>query len=364
MAKSRDNAGNIVIREYEERDEAQILPLLRMVLAEPEQYNEAYWRWMYQQKPAEATKIWLAFDDKRLVGHYALVANTMNINSRRQVGVAAINIAVHHDYQGRGIFSQLVARAAEEASREGIAFTFVFPNERSYPIFTQKLGWFEVCSLRELYKPLDVDKIVKRRFKGRYLRKTLSYVGPLLLKTFFRNRDFTLPTGVSITEAPAFDERVDVLCEKAAGGHNISIIRNRNYLNWRYVDRPTNSNYTIYLAERGNEVLGYIVLKLLERAGVKIGEIMDILALPEYENISGCLISTAAQHYRESEVEALYCQILRSNPYYQSLRRNGFIPLRGRGLRLLAHATSAESPQNFISDSRNWFLTRGDETTK
>jgi hypothetical protein len=44
-------------------------------------------------------------------------------------------------------------------------------------------------------------------------------------------------------------------------------VRDKEYLNWRYVDVP-DVDYTIYLAEEGEEICGYIVLRCVNEEGL------------------------------------------------------------------------------------------------
>ena len=102
--------------------------------------------------------------------------------------------------RGRGVFSTLELHNEQEAARAGAGWALGFTNPMAGPILVGKLGWEDVTSLRIWVRPMRLRK----RAAGR-LREP----------------------GVD-----AFDERHAV----SFAAHHI--VRDANYLNWRYADSP------------------------------------------------------------------------------------------------------------------------------
>lgn len=103
--------------------------------------------------------------------------------------------------RGRGVFSMLELHNEEEAARAGSTWAFGFTNPMAGPILVGKLGWEDLTSLRIWVRP----QRLRRRGQGR-LR-----VSP----------------GVT-----PFGERHVA----SFGAHHI--VRDADYLNWRYTDSP------------------------------------------------------------------------------------------------------------------------------
>jgi GNAT superfamily N-acetyltransferase len=103
--------------------------------------------------------------------------------------------------RGRGVFSTLELHNEEEAARAGSTWAFGFTNPMAGPILVGKLGWEDLTSLRIWVRP----KRLRRKGTGQ-LR-----VGP----------------GVT-----PFGERHAA----SFGAHHI--VRDADYLNWRYADSP------------------------------------------------------------------------------------------------------------------------------
>jgi hypothetical protein len=103
--------------------------------------------------------------------------------------------------RGRGVFSTLELYNEDEAARAGADWAFGFTNPLAGPILVGKLGWEDLASLRIWVRPLR-------------LRRT--GVGALLADP-----------GV-----PPFEARHAA----SFGAHGI--VRDPDYLNWRYADSP------------------------------------------------------------------------------------------------------------------------------
>jgi GNAT superfamily N-acetyltransferase len=120
--------------------------------------------------------------------------------ARMSAGLAAF--AVHAvttpAARGRGVFSTLELRNEEEAAEAGALWALGFTNPMAGPILVGKLGWEDVAALRIWARP---RRLPKRR--GRLL------------------------------DHPRPEQFVGA--RELAGHH---LVRDADYLNWRYVDSP------------------------------------------------------------------------------------------------------------------------------
>lgn len=350
----------IIIRKYKEGDEKQIIPLLKLIFKLPMFEDEKYWNWMYKNNPINLIKIWVAEDDGKIVGHYAVMPVSMKIDDELQIGTLSLNIAVHLDYQGQGIFSALVKQTYNELYEEGIPITYVYPNERSYPIFMKKLDWFELPSLPTLFRPLDLEGLLMRKIHNKYLVKMVNSFGLLFLKIFFRERKCDLLEKIAVVKASFFDDQIDEFWERASKGYKIITVRDKKYLTWRYLDNP-NYDYTIYLAEKEGKILGYIVLKLkaIDKY-LSSGMIVDLLTLPDRKDVAVTLILKAIGYFKEEGADVVTCY-MQNKYYYELLRKMSFIPilLKIQNTKLCARIHTTKNKTLFTSN-KNWFITRGD----
>ena len=88
--------------------------------------------------------------------------------------------------------------------------------------------------------------------------------------------------GLEVEELARFDERVDAFFERFAQGRPAIAVRDVERLNWRYADHPER-DYRCALVKRGEEILGYAVLREGSWGGHEGGLLVDWLVLPERE---------------------------------------------------------------------------------
>jgi len=156
--------------------------------------QEADFDWWFDQNPAGPRILNLAREEDGT----PLGALAMSF-ARFSNGLAAF--AVHAvttpAARGRGVFSTLELHNEEQAAAAGAGWGLGFTNPMAGPILVGKLGWEDVCSLRVWVRP----KRLRRRGEGR-------------LHT----------THASAGQARSLD--------------GLHIVRDRAYLDWRYVASP------------------------------------------------------------------------------------------------------------------------------
>ncbi|MFC1966412.1 GNAT family N-acetyltransferase [Chloroflexota bacterium] len=346
------------IRKYQEGDEKQLIELRKVIAGETR--SERYWKWQFMDCPAGAAKLWLAMTNEKAVGQYVMIPIYMKIGDETVTGSMTLDLMTHPDYRRQGIFELLARKTYEEARRDEICITFGSPNELAYPGYIKKLDWFDICLLPRMTKILNLGSVLKRRTGNKMLSEIGSLWGNAVLATKYRALPSSYMPDVEIKRTSSFDDRIDEFWGKASANLKVAVVRDKKYLNWRYVDKPGH-DYTIYLAERRGEVLGYVILKLVENGGRR-GVIVDILALPDQEAIAHILIAKSVEHFKREDADAIDCWMLASSVYYGVLKKMGF--MRRPDLRRLAwRFFTSKVSKEFLTDTNNLFFTRGDSDT-
>lgn len=343
-----------------EGDEEQIVSLLNKAFEG--WHNMQHWEWKYKViKDVFGCPpiIWIAEDHNNIVGHYAAIPAKMKLEKKSVLTFQGVDAATHPSYRRRGIYEGLVKRVSEDAGKEAAFATFAFPTSggASYECFVRKLGWSDVHPVTIMFKILNLKGVFsKGRFtftakhdfyphvKNVKMNKTKIFDIRVLLQLFKRlflalssayiAKDQFHPSfkNIKINKTRILDERYDEFWKKTSRKYDVAIERSRQYLNWRYFNNP-DANYTVYLAEKENEVLGYIVTKCttigldvgpLKVTNLKMGHIVDLLG---EEMILACLIAVAEEDFKKEKIDLIHCWTMEDHPEYELFKKMGFFSL-------------------------------------
>ena len=142
-----------------------------------------------------------------------------------------------------------------------------------------------------------------------------------------------------------------------SNNHKIMLVKNQDYLNWRYVAIP-DIDYSIYVAEKSDEVCGYIVFRTMLWDTLRMTIIFNVLALSP--DIAQYLIAKAVEESQKEDVDLVYCSIIADNNFLSSFRCNGFMGVPNTGQGFTIESTHPNIPMEFLRNPKNWFIQIGD----
>jgi GNAT superfamily N-acetyltransferase len=348
-------ASELSVRNYREGDEAQILELYRVVHGRS--MSQAHWKWLFMDNPAGRALICVTEAHGRIVSHQATWPRILKVGEEYVKSHTGGQAMTHPDYRRQGLWELAHRKLLEELANEGIPFRYgPTQNVRSYP-GAIKLGFFDICVIPSMRKVLNWGKILGSRTRMGFLGNIWT---DLMLGTYPKVRVHSDLRDIEVNRVSSFDNGIDEFWTKVSHNARVMGVRDRKYLNWRYVDRP-GYDYAIYLARRQEEILGYIVLCHREEDLVR-GYILDLLTLPGQDSIAQLLINKAIEHFRRQKADTIRCWMLKHISYYNIIRKMGFASV---GTKLPAHImvytlTDKVKPE-FLKDPSNWFYSMGDE---
>ena len=350
------------VRAYRAGDEEGILELWKAVYPDRTYERQRWmkwWQWMYKDNPNGMGVIVVADDDGRIVAHTAEMPVMMKIGSESVLAAINLDAMTHPDYRRQGTFAALVKARRLESEKRGIRATYGFRNKYSYPYpgLATKVGMFDAATLQKVFRPLDWRASLRTQSHNRLLLAIGPAAGGLLSKVVFRPGKTRCPEGLSIAQVAQFDERVDDLWRKVSGQYQAIVLRNKEYLNWRYVAVP-DRRYSIFVAGRPEAIAGYLVSSCAEADQTMTGMIVDVLA--ESRNVAECLISACVEHCRQEKAAIVWSARIAGTSLAAAYRRQGFIVVPfGKSIGIKGWATSPTIAGR-LQDSKNWFLQMGD----
>ena len=351
-----------LIRDYKEGDEDEIFELTKAVLGKDVPEKERWikgWKWIHIDNPAGASIIWLAEDDSTIVSQYPVILENMKIHDKILKGAQLIDTMTHPKCRRQGICSTLGKKALTEIEKGSIHLAYCFPTQQVYPLHI-KSGWLDVCAFQVMFKPLNLKNILQKYFvRNRLLLNIFTSSGNLIIKALFRSKKVPDEDMSKVRKISHFDDRINEFWNTISNDYNIIRIRDKKYLNWRYVDVP-NADYTIYVAEEEGKICGYIILGCKDVDGLIFGHIYDIIAPTSREDIIQCLIAKAIEYFMDVKVDAISSQMVPNKIYHKALLKNGFIPrFRSKG-RFIAYNASTKLSEAYLKNPKNWFIQLGD----
>ena len=330
-------------------------------------WNEAFVKWKYFCNPTGPFYGRCARLDGRAVGFYGNTPVRLKIGNRTVIAAQAVDGMIAPEQRRQGLFVALAQQTYRQMDEAGIALAYAFPNPVSKSAFLKRLAWTEVGDIPRFVKLLDVDAIVRESARKGLTRDLLK----LLLRTAqswaLRGGPAKPNSQIRIHEFVEFDERFDDLWHLAATKSRLAIVRDRVYLNWRYVQNPS-GQYSLLAAFRGDDLVGYTVLSKRD-LGRGILAIAEWLVAPNDEMAAVELLRASEVRARALNADQLQCWMLPHQEFYSRLlKRNGFIHTQAKyAPGIFSYSTPFNirvAPDSELSpDPRqlgNWYLTMGD----
>jgi hypothetical protein len=244
---------------------------------------------------------------------------------------------IHPDYRSQGIFIRLARKVLTDIRRDEFKMAYSFG--LGSRILTMKIPWASheegaVSELRarsfevpmRLVKILNVERMVKISFGSDFLPRITELGSRWLMRGFGTYTSFASTANYAkLRRVQRFDGRFDRLWMGFMEKCDVVTERSSSYLNWRYIDVPSDIDYVVFSAEENGEIEGYIVLRSLHQRGLKIGYIVDMLALPNRGDVVALLISKSLGFFKARSVDLVQCLMLSTHPYYRILQDHGFL---------------------------------------
>ncbi len=219
------------IRAFEPKDTHQILELFVHVFGVRQ--AESFWRWQYESNVAGPGCITVAEVENRIVGQVALRRNRINFLGENLDAVQSCDTMIDPAYRGTSLFVDIIKKSTNLAADMGISAVFGFPNRLAYPALMRFGGRFHIATLK-----CYVYRLGYRKFIGKYLDQAVRSLVGLRNLGSFSVRKKMMRDPIRIDVQTSIPEDVDALIEESRRYQILSIWKNSDYLEWRYVRHP------------------------------------------------------------------------------------------------------------------------------
>lgn len=233
---------------------------------------DSHFEWMYRNNPYGQGIILLAKDEKKnnsIIGVEPIIPLNLLVDGQTVKGSLSLGSAVDVNYRGQGIFSKLVSKLSKASLNNNIVCIYGVPNDQSFKIFI-KNDFRYLGKLPLLVKPLRFSKYFKQPLS--------SILSPfdVVWKIHNNNNQVT-----QLSES--FDQEFVNLISKASKRIRVLQKRDKEYLQWRYVNHPSHK-YRIFILKEKSVLKGYIITRKTKINGKPVGVILDFLVDAEIKN--------------------------------------------------------------------------------
>lgn len=360
-AREDDLDKSINYRVYKAGDEDQIFDLTNVVWAstylipEKAKWLEG-WKWMFLSNPSGPSVFWVAEHDGKIISEFPLIMMDISANHKRIKAAQLADTMAHPNYRRRGHTIELAHRSLGQLKECNVHLAFGFPSKMAYALH-MKSGWIDVCAINLMFMPLNFQNLLRIYFtNNKIILSICSKIGYLALK--MTTRKLSCAKEISVSEIFSFDYSFNTLCDTLSNDYNIIVIKDKDYLNWRYANAPT-GKYIIFKAERNSKICGYMVLECKNINDLFFGCILDLVAPIGQNDIVCILISKAIEYFKRRNVDIIISNIV-SNRYFYEFLKMGFLPYLKNRDRFIAYNASSEFSDQYLKNPKNWFIQYGD----
>ncbi len=219
------------IRLYRPGDETGIIKLFKEIFNREMSLQE--WRWKYVESHPEKNYSSVAVHPELgIVGHYGGVYHQMICEGNTVKCIAICDVMIHPQFRGIKTLKTIAGLVPAEAVKDGFVLGYGFPNKETLFKPALHLGIYE--KVEDVYE--SIKEVMLRNTAERYLFK------------FF-------PLSFD-------DSRINILWNSVQDHFKLAVVRDREYLKWRYQKHPFLKYELWGLKGRlGNALQGIAVLR-------------------------------------------------------------------------------------------------------
>lgn len=313
--------------------------------------------WQFLNNPKKCAFVKIAFDkgNNTVAAIYAASCIDFKIDSKIETGTQSLDTITDIDYRGKGLFTNLAKLVYKEAAMNNVALVYGFPNGNSVHGFKKKLGWEILDPLPFLIKPLQ-SRFFLSRFS--FLKFVPNF--PLSFLTIRTGTKFTL------REDFVFPESVNELWKNFSKNIKVAVNRNKTYLDWRYINKPSENYRIAHCYNLENQHLGFIVFTVKDKHGGKIGYIMEMIFNLQYPEAAKYLLKYAILQIKKDKADCILNWCFDHSPNAKIYKNQFFIKMPESLRPIELHfgvCTFKDDLKKIIDNRKNWYLSYSDSDT-
>lgn len=133
--------------DVKENSLIEITQFLQETFPKNKKFTPDFVRWQYTQNPLGQMVGFNAFDNGKIISHFAGLPVEMHLFGKVRKGLLCINVSTNINYRGKKFFTILGERTIRHASENGFDFMIAVPNANSTHAFLKYFGFYLISPL-------------------------------------------------------------------------------------------------------------------------------------------------------------------------------------------------------------------------
>lgn len=279
------------LRELRDSDEDSLLETFRLAFGR--ERDAASWRWAYRRNPA-GTRAMVATCGDEVVAQYAALPSRVWMDGETQVFAQVVDSMVHPAHRAGlkrpGLFVRTAEAFFERFGGTPDALYFGWPVQENLRIGARLLGYERAGAQLVLARPVG-----------------------------------DAAADDEVVELDTFDHRARWVYERCAAGWGAATVRDEDWLNWRYVERPGAAYVRLAAPAGPGAFAGVCVGCRAELSQRPVAVIADWLVPPEEYRAGEALLASFEARARAAGAEALVVSVPPWSPWFAWFQGEGFI---------------------------------------
>jgi hypothetical protein len=287
---------------------------------------------------------WVGEREGRIVGTYCGTPLRLRLCGSDTLGVHGSHAMTDPSLRRQGILTAVAGAAQAAWTKAGFRLQIGVP-WGTWGSRRQALGWRHVTDLVWVQRWLAPERAVLRR-----LGVPWQVPVPRVWDRVFGHGPGSSP-GVSVRRLSGPEPTLDDLWARLAPGCRHAVVRDADWLDWRYRQVP-GGGYGVLLTEQVGRPTGYLAYKLDSGQGW----IADLLAASAAD--SQALLHAALAHFRAAGVERVRALVAPRSPMHRALQAAGFSGQHGGEFAVVP--LDPDLPLDEITRPEAWLVSGGD----
>lgn len=314
--------------------------------------------WQFFQNKAKVITS-IAYDPvaKKTAGIYASFSLRFKVDGKEHLACQALDAITDVNYRGKGLYTTLASSVFKKADEQNMLFTYGIPNANSIHGYRTKLAWAIMDPLPFLIKPLRTkyftDKI-----------KPLKFLPNINLSNPFAGKG--VKKGFSIKKENVFPAAVNDIWDIFSEHIKVAVIRDKEYLDWRYIQKPLEQYNIAHCYDKDNKYLGFVVYAVKAKHNGKIAYIMELVYDLNIPDSGKELLKFAINDIKRQKADCILSWCFEHSPNYKVLNKAFFLnmpeKLRPIEMHFGAKIYSNEL-KDIIGNRSSWYISYSDSDT-